>query len=182
MQIIAMQDFGIAMRKQAAEVLHRAFLSLAPTAWPDLSAASDEVEECLRSDWLAFAAVEEETVVGWIGGRPEYDGHVWELHPLAVDPKHQGKGVGRELVGTLAMAAAEKGGLTLFLGTDDEMGMTSAAGQDLYGRIDHFVAHLENYHGHPFSFYQKVGFEIVGFVPDANGRGKPDILMAKSIR
>ncbi len=30
-------------------------------------------------------------------------------------------------------------------------------------------------------FYQKVGYTVVGVVPDANGLGKPDILMAKRI-
>jgi len=33
----------------------------------------------------------------------------------------------------------------------------------------------------PFEFYQKCGFVIVGVVPDANGLGKPDILMAKRV-
>jgi aminoglycoside 6'-N-acetyltransferase I len=30
-------------------------------------------------------------------------------------------------------------------------------------------------------FYRKLGFVIVGVVPDANGPGKPDILMAKRV-
>ena len=30
-------------------------------------------------------------------------------------------------------------------------------------------------------FYLRVGFHIVGVIPDANGFGKPDILMAKRI-
>jgi len=34
---------------------------------------------------------------------------------------------------------------------------------------------------HAEAFYQKCGFVIVGVVPDANGLGKPDILMAKRV-
>jgi aminoglycoside 6'-N-acetyltransferase I len=35
--------------------------------------------------------------------------------------------------------------------------------------------------GHPYEFYQKMGFAIVGVMPDANGIGKPDIYMAKRL-
>jgi aminoglycoside 6'-N-acetyltransferase I len=35
--------------------------------------------------------------------------------------------------------------------------------------------------GHPFFFYRKLGFEPAGLIPDANGFGKPDILMSKRI-
>ena len=34
---------------------------------------------------------------------------------------------------------------------------------------------------HPAGFYLRMGFEIVGLIPDANGPGKPDILMAKRV-
>jgi aminoglycoside 6'-N-acetyltransferase I len=34
---------------------------------------------------------------------------------------------------------------------------------------------------HPFVFYQKLGYAVVGALPDATGFGKPDILMAKRI-
>lgn len=33
----------------------------------------------------------------------------------------------------------------------------------------------------PYEFYQKLGYAIIGVVPDANGLGKPDILMAKRV-
>jgi len=36
--------------------------------------------------------------------------------------------------------------------------------------------------GHPFEFYQKQGYVITGVVPDANGVGKPDILMSKRVK
>jgi aminoglycoside 6'-N-acetyltransferase I len=35
---------------------------------------------------------------------------------------------------------------------------------------------------HPYEFYKKVGFTIVGVLPDANGFGKPDIFMAKRVK
>jgi hypothetical protein len=44
------------------------------------------------------------------------------------------------------------------------------------------VARIENRRGHPYEFYQKLGFVIVGVLPDANGPGKPDILMAKRVQ
>jgi aminoglycoside 6'-N-acetyltransferase I len=41
---------------------------------------------------------------------------------------------------------------------------------------------MKNLRGHPYGFYQKLGFSIVGVMPDANGFGKPDIYMAKRCR
>ena len=34
---------------------------------------------------------------------------------------------------------------------------------------------------HPYEFYVKMGYKIVGVIPDANGIGKPDIWMAKRV-
>jgi aminoglycoside 6'-N-acetyltransferase I len=44
------------------------------------------------------------------------------------------------------------------------------------------VRDIRNFKNHPFEFYQKLGYVITGVVIDANGVGKPDILMSKSIR
>ena len=35
---------------------------------------------------------------------------------------------------------------------------------------------------HAAGFYRRMGFEVVGLIPDASGPGKPDILMAKRVR
>ena len=74
-----------------------------------------------------------------------------------------------------------RGSVSLRLGTDDEDDMTSLAGVDLYDDLPGRLAGIRNLKRHPYEFYEKCGFTIVGVVPDANGRGKPDILMAKRI-
>ena len=74
-----------------------------------------------------------------------------------------------------------RGALTITLGTDDEDDMTSLAGADLYDDLWDRVRDIRDLKGHPYVFYQKMGFTITGVVPDANGRGKPDILMAKRV-
>jgi len=41
---------------------------------------------------------------------------------------------------------------------------------------------IRNLRRHPYGFYQKLGFALVGVLPDANGPGRPDIFMAKRVR
>ncbi len=84
-------------------------------------------------------------------------------------------------MGDLEERVQEQGGLTLWLGTDDEADMTSLSGVDLYPNVWEHVAQIQNLRRHPYEFYKKVGFVIVGVLPDANGRGRPDILMAKRV-
>jgi len=35
--------------------------------------------------------------------------------------------------------------------------------------------------GHALTFYRRHGYRIVGVLPDVNGPGRPDILMAKRL-
>jgi aminoglycoside 6'-N-acetyltransferase I len=106
---------------------------------------------------------------------------VWELHPLVVRQAAQGGGVGRALVEDLVAQVRERGGLTLTLGSDDEDDMTSLSGVDLYPDVWRHIATIRNLRRHPYEFYQRCGFSIIGLVPDANGPGKPDILMARRV-
>ncbi len=153
-----------------------------PDAWPDMESALQEVREFSQADRISRVAVDPDgTVLGWIGGISAYEGNVWELHPLVVRPDRQGQGIGRALVADLEERVRERGGITIFLGTDDEDNMTSLAGVDLYPNVLEHTANVRNLRGHPYEFYQKLGFVIVGVVPDANGPGKPDILMAKRV-
>lgn len=59
--------------------------------------------------------------------------------------------------------------------------LTTMGNVDLYPDVFKHIAEIKNLHRHPYEFYQKSGFSIVGVIPDANGFGKPDILMAKCV-
>ncbi len=165
-----------------AAMLVSAFAQLAPAAWPDLASARAEVHESFAEDRISRVAIDEQGVaLGWIGGIAAYDGHVWELHPLVVLPDRQGQGIGRALVLDFEEQVRARGGLTIWLGTDDEAGLTSLAGVDLFPNpLDH-LTQSRNLRRHPYEFYEKLDYVISGVLPDANGLGKPDIFMAKSV-
>lgn len=168
--------------QQAAQLLVDAFREHWPDAWPTMEEGLKEVEEMLQEGRICRVAVDErDNLLGIIGGIPGYDGNVWELHPLAVAPSRQGQGIGRALVEDLEAQVRSKGGLTITLGTDDEDGMTSLSNTDLYENLWDKIRGIRNLKGHPYEFYQKMGYVISGVVPDANGIGKPDILMAKRV-
>lgn len=168
--------------EQAAALLFEAFREHWPDAWPTMEAAREEVREALSNDRICRAAIDDDGVLGWIGAIPTYNGNVWELHPLAVSTHSQGQGIGRKLVEDLEAQVASRGGVTIWLGTDDEDNMTSLGGADLYPNpLDH-LARIQNLRGHPYEFYQKLGFVIAGVMPDANGPGKPDIYMARRVK
>jgi len=167
---------------QAASLLVEGFKTHWPHAWPDMDAALAEVRACLGPGRINRGAVDDEgNLLGWIGASREYQGHAWELHPRVVHPDHQGQGIGRALVADLETRVRERGGITIYLGSDDEDSMTSLSNVDLYPDVAGHIARVRNLHGHPYEFYQKLGYAIVGVIPDANGPGKPDIILAKRV-
>jgi aminoglycoside 6'-N-acetyltransferase I len=181
MQIVDLEPNDLAAIEQAAEALVAGFRDQAPDAWPDLAAARAEVHETLEPGKLCRVARDADgSMLGWIGGHLFY-ARVWELHPLVVVPSAQRRGIGRALIADLEVQVRQHGGLTILLGSDDETDITTLSGVDLYPDIWPHIRNIRNLRSHPFEFYQKCGFVIVGVVPDANGYGKPDILMAKRV-
>lgn len=182
MQIIDLRPDASALIEQVAAMLVAGFRESAPDAWPDLASARDEVHDSFGPERISRVAVDEQAqALGWIGGSSQYDGHVWELHPLVVRPDQQRRGIGRALVADLEAQVRQRGGLTLLLGSDDQHNQTSLGGVDLYPNVLDHLANIRNLRDHPYTFYQRLGFTIVGCVPDANGPGKPDIILAKRV-
>ena len=145
--------------RQAAQLLVDAFREHWPDAWQTFEEGMQEVNEMLEPERICrFAIDESQNLLGMIGGIPQYDGHVWELHPLAVQPNLQGRGIGRALVEDLEEQVRLRGGLTITLGTDDEDNMTSLSNVDLYENLWDQVKNIRNLKNHPFTFYQKMLF------------------------
>ena len=182
-QVTALVDLATQseeLREQAARLLHECFSP--EFGWPTLQSARDEVAMILR-DGFARGVVEGNTLAGWIGGLPEYRGRVWELHPIVVRSDRRRCGIGRMLAAAFEEEARRRGALTVTLGTDDDAGMTSLANADLYADVPRHIAGLRDLgRRHPFLFYQKLGYVVTGIMPDANGPGRPDIYMSKSVR
>ena len=144
--------------------------------------ARQQMTLCLEEDRIALMAAEGDRLIGFVGAIPQYGVTAWELHPLAVTAGWRKKGVGRALVASAGGGVRKaRGCLTLYLGTDDEFFQTSLSQGDLFEDTFRKIEHIQNLRSHPYEFYQKQGFQIVGVLPDANGPGKPDIFMAKRV-
>lgn len=180
MNIINMTQATKTQIDQAAHMLTESI----PCGWPTLQDALDEIEQLLVPGNTLLAAIENAEVIGW-GGilAPIYNGNVFELHPLVVHSDKRNRGVGRAIVTALENEARKQGGLTIYLGADDERGEgeTSLANANLF---DDLPGKLQNFDPgtHQSAFYLKLGYQIIGVMPDANGKGKPDIYFGKRLR
>lgn len=145
-----------------------------------MKAAREEIATFFRPDRFALLAIENEETFGWIGAI-KHSGHLWEMHPLVVAPQHQGKDLGSFLVHALEKEAKLQNVTTIWLGTDDDWGGTNLHGKDLYPDVLEKLTGLKSTGNHPFAFYRKLGYAVIGALPDASGPGKHDILMAKRI-
>ena len=179
-EIVAFAATSAAQRESAAAILIAALAHVA-SAWRDLTEAREEVASFIGNpERLAFAAIDGSHVLGWIGAIRHTE-HAWELHPLVVDPVHQRRGCGTRLVRALEAAAREAGIATIWLGTDDDFGGTNLFGCDLYPDVLGRLQHLKPAGGHPYTFYHGLGYAVVGVLPDVDGPGKHDILMARRL-
>lgn len=163
--------------EQAAELLRARM----PEGWPDLAAAREAVDEALDPARIARAAVDGDLLLGWGAANERYTDHVWEIHPLVVRADRERHGVGRSLVRDLEDHVRALGIHTMFVGSDDELAQTSLAGVDLYPDVIGHLARLQNLRGHPLGFYQRLGYAVIGVMPDANGFGQHDIYLARRL-
>lgn len=97
--------------------------------------------------------------------------YVWEIHPLVTKKEVRGTGIGTILVKSLENEVSKLGGVTVWLGSDDEDHSTTLSGIDIYEDLYENIKNIKNIKNHPYEFYKKLGYTIVGVMPDANGYG-----------
>lgn len=170
------------IHEQVAGLLVAGFADMSPGAWPSLREALWEIKQSFGPGHISVVALKGGRAVGWAAAIRQHNGNSWEIHPLVVHQQQQMSGIGAALVSEIESRILEQGALTLWVGTDDESGLTSLWGQDLYPNPLEALGHLRNLQNHPYEFYEKLGFSVCGVLPDANGLGKPEIFLAKRIR
>jgi aminoglycoside 6'-N-acetyltransferase I len=167
---------------KVAELSYDVFRGHAPNWLPTMEAARQEVTESLEPGRQSLALLDtSQEPVGWVGVIPHSGGRVWEIHPIAVRTADQSKGYGRRLVEHVEWLAQSRGVLTLFAGTSDETGATSLYGINLYENPLLALATISCRKSHAYEFWLRVGFRIVGVMPDEEGVGKPGIHLAKAV-
>jgi len=102
---------------------------------------------------------------------------------MVIKKEFQGKNYGRKLLNELEKEAYKNGIIGIVAGSDDETNSTSLSDKEINGEnIFDEIKNIRNYKNHPFEFYKKCGYSIIGIIPNANGQNKPDIWLWKDIR
>jgi len=182
-------EYTICSIKESKETIQQSAKLLMETfpgtgMWPDLDekTALEEVNECISEQNICIGIKVENKLTGWVCLRPMYK-TTWELHPMAIKTEFQGKGYGKILIKELEKMAMEKGIIGMLVGSDDETNKTSLSEKEITEEnIFEEIKNIKNYKRHPYEFYKKCGFIIVGMFPNANGLNKPDIWLWKDIQ
>lgn len=183
MQIVDLGSRGDLLIRQVATLLLEAFRDTAPEAWPDFTAALNEVQASLNPDRISRVAVEDGgNVLGWAGAVQGYRGKVWEIFPLVVHPDARRKGIGRMLVQDVEQQVRSRGGLTIWVRTGKLVPNTIPEPVELFPGVISKLQDLTSRAGQLYRFFESLGYEAIGVMPDANGPGRPDIFMGKSLR
>ena len=147
--------------QQAASMLNEEFQDVSPTSWPTFEIALQEVQECITEDRICRGTVDDNgKLIGWIGAIPHYHGNAWELHPIVVKSEFRYKGIGSKLISDLEEQVRNRGGITIWLGTDDETGQTTLSNKDIYPNLYDEIKKIENLANHPYEFYIKNGYNF----------------------
>ena len=181
MKLVDLADLDADAHEELAHLTLASAREYGPTWLSDLAAACGEVADALGPGKIARVLLGAGgQPIGWVAVVHDWGG-VWELHPLIVAVEQQRHGYGRRLVREVERLAKAAGARTMILGTSDTTGATSLSGVDLYDSTLARLANVEVRSPHAIDFWRRVGYQIVGIVPDAEGPGMPSISLARRL-
>ena len=168
--------------QQTAQLAYEASQSISKIWLPSLDDAIEEVQDSFETeDGISRVLMVGDRVAAWIGAAPTF-GKIIEIHPLLVHPAYQQQGLGKRLVTHVIDWAQQRGALTLSVSTSDETQATSLSGVNLYENPGEAIANFHIVKSHPVGFWLKMGFSIIGVLPDVDGIGIPSIMLAQSLQ
>lgn len=177
--IVDLASLDVAQLDQLAALTHTAAREHAPTWLPTVADAHATIAEArVRFGRVMLSA--RGAPIGWVAAGHSW-GRVWDLHPLIIDMPHQRRGIGRSLVLEVEREATRAGALVLLLGTSDMTHATSVSDVDLYDDPLRRLAELSFRASNSVQFWQRIGFTLVGAIPDAEGPGQPSLQLAKRL-
>ena len=166
-----------------ASLSHSAAQKHSPNWLCNVDAATQELQRASEEGVLTSVATDGGRPRGWISAKSRGYGS-WEIHPLLVDPAASGRGYGKILVEDIERQIRSHGGISVFLSTSDATNSTNLSDFDLYANPLEALRNIsvrDSAHGHAYRFWQRVGFTVVGVIPDAEGLGVPSIHLAKKL-
>ncbi len=182
--IVPLASLGESALALLTRMLHQAYRTDWPRFYTTIADARAEVDALMTDNSkIARAAVDGRgDPMGLIAAKPIYEGNVWQLHPLVVDPLHRKKGVGKALLFDLENHARARNGLTLWAACADENRLTTMSDGDPYPDLLMRLKRIQNRKNHPYEFLLKCGMQLAGMMPEASGRNRPDIFLAKRLQ
>ena len=142
----------------------------------------NDVINMIYNSFISIGYIENDVLIGYAGLLKMYSDITLELHPLVIKEGYRNMGIGTKLLKEAERMAKEKNALNIMLGSDDEYYKTNLHEFDFNNTyIGYTIKNIKNINNHPYEFYQKNGYKIVGIFPNANGIGKPDIWLWKQL-
>ena len=178
-KIVDLRSLDTSQLESVAALTHAAAREHAPTWLPTIADAHVTIAEA-RDRFGRVMLGADGSPIGWIAAGHAW-GRIWDLHPLIVDVAHQRRGVGRTLVREVEREATRAGALVLSLGTSDTTHATSVSEVDLFDEPLRRLASLSFRASHSTQFWLRIGFKLVGVIPDAEGPGQPSLQLAKRL-
>ncbi len=177
--IVDLAGLGATQRDQLASLTQVASQEHSPEWLPDIARAHEVIAEA-RDRFSRVMLDADNAPIGWVSAAHDW-GRIWDLHPLIVGIAHQRRGIGRMLVQEVEREAARSGALVLSLSTSDTTHATTLSDVDLFDDPLRHLANIAMRAPHAVQFWQRIGFQLVGMTPDAEGVGQPSLQLAKRL-